>query len=110
MLSNPIQILKVFKNSKTSLQSLPLYRNLSDNTRFNKKSLNLNFKKSYNIININFYDTYTQWYNKRLAIIGKHASEYSLDLKPTSTLTPKQVVNSENIKLEFKNKYKRKGY
>jgi hypothetical protein len=98
----------VFNKSKIILKDLNPYLSLYHQTHIKKKRTNLNSLKFFNIVNVNFYDTYTQWYNKRLAIIGRHISEFSLDLKPFNTLTPKHVVTNENIKLEFKSRHKRK--
>ena len=107
-LSHSLQIIKVFNKSKIILKDLNPYLSLYHQTHMKKKRTNLNSLKFYNIVNVNFYDMYTQWYNKRLTIIGRHISEFSLDLKPFNTLTPKQVVTNENIKLEFKSRHKRK--
>merc|ERR1712039_850934 len=77
---------------------LSLYKNL--NTK--QQKINLNPLKSYNFININFYNTYNKWFNKHLTIIGYQISEYSLDLKLANILSQKQSLVNEKVKIESK--------
>ena len=64
--------------------------------------------RAYNVTNQNFYDLYNEWYYKNLQVVGQNVSEFSLDLKPTKTLTCLHQIEPELFKIESKFRNRRK--